>query len=144
MKPTPIKTAIICSDPNLRNHLAELARHRGHQVIALPSADLCPIHRRLQDCCSQSAPCCDILIVDFDRLWDQGFDFLQAQMSAGCRASIANKGCITIKPPGRAAELITARARELGCAVFSKPDSLAELPAWLEECEQRLNEEMVG
>lgn len=64
-----------------------------------------------------------------------GLDFIDAQVRKGCK--IENIAIMS----GAWSDSSLKRARDLGCAVFEKPFTLAALKGWLDKCEERMDRE---
>jgi YesN/AraC family two-component response regulator len=83
--------------------------------------------------CPVSHICADIIMTDLNMPNITGLEFIENQIKHGCK--VRNIALIS----GDWSEPEMNRAHELGCMSFSKPLRIAELIAWLNQCEKRID-----
>lgn len=126
--------AIIYDDePSVRDVLRLFLEQRGYEVLALREPLVCPVYGEEGDCKS-AFPCADILITDYDLPRMNGCDLLSEQIRRGCKQTALNKAIMS----GYFDEQQLRKVCELGCAYFEKPLLFAQVSAWLERCERRM------
>jgi len=130
------KTRIILfdDDQNIREGLKQVFKHRGYEVLIYEDPSLCSLQHS-HDCqCQKNERCADIVITDIDMPTVSGIDFVDEQVSKGCK--IQNIAIMS----GAWSEENIKRAKALGCAVFDKPFDLSVLMDWIKECEGRMGQ----
>lgn len=121
-------------DPSVLDVLALIFEERGYDVIALAQPTPCAVYDAC-GLCSRERACGDILVTDLKMSGTNGIALLQTQLSRGCPLPAANKAVISGSlDPDSLQEI-----RRLGCAWFRKPFRLAQLGAWIRECESRMD-----
>ncbi|MFB3785891.1 MAG: response regulator [bacterium] len=128
-----IRAIVFDEDPQIRSLLWRILDERGYQVFTFPNPSLCPLYETRQCICPLNNACSDIVITDLKMAVMSGLEFISSQKSKGCKmmniALMSSSWCLE--------EAETAK--RLGCRLFSKPFPLAEMNAWLEECEKRID-----
>jgi CheY-like chemotaxis protein len=112
-----------------------LLKQRGYEVISLADPTICPLFADPLCTCPQNFVCGDFLLTDNQMPGMTGLEFVERQTNGGCKGIISNKAVIS----GSWNEEELAKAKRLGCRVFSKPFSLDEISAWLDEREERIS-----
>lgn len=103
----------------------------GYEVIAAPTADICPhYHAEFQNC-SQDNACGDAILIGQELPLLQGIEFIERRLKGGCKGASANNA-IVCRPWSSSEKL---RAESLGCRFFETPLRLSEVANWLAEVE---------
>jgi len=120
---------IFDDDEPIRKVLWRYFDHRGYDVFVFPQARSCPI-LDLHECpCPRYEVCADLIVSDLNMPFVRGIDFLEHQISKGCK--VKNLALMTgeLQLPDR------ERADKLGIRVFLKPFRLADMEKWVAEAE---------
>jgi DNA-binding response OmpR family regulator len=126
------RALIFDDDPLIRQLLWAVCDRRGYEVVTFPDPGLCPLHTRERCLCDSEASCTDIIISDLDMPCVKGLDFVEALLVKGCH-------CRHIAlMSGAWSDHDIARARELGCKLFTKPFHISEIMEWLAQVERTL------
>ncbi len=124
-----LRAVIFEDDAALRQVLWSLCDRRGYEVFTFPDPGLCPLHVMDGCPCAAGITCTDIIISDLRMPLVQGLDFVEELSLKHCAAPhIALMS-------GTWSEADEARAARLGCRVFHKPFSFAEVDAWFTKVE---------
>lgn len=125
--------ALVFDDDSLIRHLLwRYLDRRGYEVFTFPDPGLCPLHAKDRCLCDQETTCTDIILSDLNMPNVKGLDFVEELFAKGCR-------CHNIAlMSGAWSEHDVARANSLGCKLFSKPFTIAEIQKWLVQVEGRL------
>jgi len=122
------KTALIFDD-NLecRSLMKDLVEMEGYEVMTFSDPTIF-LNQREESCCHMEAePCVDLILTDNQMPGMTGLEFLEMIKSNGCKLPDFKKGIVS----GTWSEKELARAKELGCKVFSKPTPMEDLTRWL-------------
>lgn len=130
----PMRVILFDDDPNFRQFLERLLKHKGYEVFSYQDPSQCPLQHSHHCQCEEKELCADIVITDLDMPNVSGLDFIDAQVRRGCK--IQNIAIIS----GAWSDVDMKRARDLGCAVFEKPVAFSPFEAWLDKCEQRMGQ----
>jgi len=129
MRPRAI---IFEDDDTLRELLASILYEKDYEVISASSPMGCPIYEDLTALCPHEFACGDFLITDNHMPAMTGLEFVQAQEQRGCKGVVRNKAVMSACWADNELKL----ANDLGCKVFKKPFSVAEIDNWLVEREK--------
>ena len=124
-----LRAVIFEDDTGIRQSLWLLCDRRGYEVFTFPDPGLCPLHVIDRCPCAKGITCTDIILSDLSMPQVQGLDFVEALLAKGC--VVPHVGLMSGDWP----EADAARAVRLGCQLFRKPFSLAEIEAWLTKVE---------
>lgn len=107
---------------------------REYEVLALNEPVICPVYGEDSQC-NALVPCGDILITDNKMPRMSGLELLEAQTRRGCKLTPRNKALLSgfLEPEDQ------GRLQAMGVASFQKPMEFADLGAWVEECEERMD-----
>lgn len=128
-----IRVFVFDEDPQIRSLLWRLLDERGYEVFTFPNPSLCPLYETRQCICPLNNACSDIVITDLKMSVMSGLEFITSQKTKGCK--IMNIALMSSSWSLEEAEA----AGLLGCRLFTKPFSLSEMKAWLDECEKRFD-----
>jgi hypothetical protein len=129
--PRKTRIAIFCEDESTLRLLAKVASKKGYDVVAQPWSKDCVVVASPGGACTRKERCADIFICGRHFGPYKGFDFLQAQVKAGCRLTMENK--LVLCSIFDAAD--ARRAEELGVKMMHLSFAVKELSAWLAERE---------
>jgi CheY-like chemotaxis protein len=96
--------------------LTDFFETRGYDVRAFNQPVHCPVSG-IGAACSNVAPCCDIILTDYNMPGMTGIELFQAQARNGCRLDPRNKAMLT----GLADDTKRKDIGALGVACFEKP-----------------------
>jgi CheY-like chemotaxis protein len=125
---TKIRAMVFDDDAGIRSVLVYILEGRGYDVWGFARASVCQTCR-----CPQNHLCADIIICDVSMPGLTGVEFLEHQSMRGCR----NKNVALMSAYW--SESDRRRTTGLGCQVFQKPFSIAELTNWLDDCEKTID-----
>ena len=117
----------------VRTLLQQVLRERGYEVFAFSQPDLCPLHKDGKCACPDGCACGDIILSDLKMPIVNGLEFLQRQRAKGCRLKF-----IALMSGAWTMDALLM-AKLLDCKVFHKPFTIAEVNAWLDECEKQID-----
>ena len=124
-----LRVVIFEDNDGIRQGLRALCEGRGHEVFAFPEPGLCPLHVMERCPCAPGIICADIIFSDLNMPGVQGLDFIEGLMAKHCVVPHL------VLMSAEWTEADEARPVRLGCRLFHKPFSLAELDAWLAKIE---------
>jgi DNA-binding response OmpR family regulator len=124
-----LRAVIFDDDAAIRKTLWFLCDRRGYEVFTFPDPGLCPLHVMDRCPCAPGITCADIILSDLNMPQVHGLDFVETLFAKHC--AVPHIGLIS----GVWSEADRARATRLGCWLFSKPFSIAEIDAWLTKVE---------
>jgi len=126
------RALIFDDDPLIRQMLWGFFDRRGYEVFTFPDPGVCPLHTKNLCPCEAEASCTDIILSDLNMPCVKGLDFVEELLGKGCR-------CRNIAlMSGDWSDHDIARARSLGCRLFTKPFSISEILDWLAQVEGTL------
>ena len=128
-----IRVIIFKADNRGRAQIQKILEAKEFEVIAFDNPEQCPLQTAHECQCADSETCADILISDMDMPRVSGLDFIEKQISRGCKAQN-----IALMSATWESENIR-RAEQLGCTIFEKPTRKSILEDWLDACEQRID-----
>jgi CheY-like chemotaxis protein len=128
-----IRAVVFEDDEFARSMVRRLLDKRGYEVFTFPHPGLCPLSR--SDACF--CACADILISDVEMPVTNGLEFVEQQVKRGCR--VRNIALMS----GAWSNANLQYAWRLGCRTFEKPLDVAQLNAWLDECERGIDPDRV-
>ncbi len=128
-----IRAFVLDEDPQIRSLIGQILNERGYEVFAFSNPSLCPLHETRLCRCPLNNACSDIVITDLKMSVMSGLEFVERQIVKGCKV----KNIALMSSSWSVEE--QAAAQRMGCRLFSKPFSLAEMKAWLQECEKRID-----
>ncbi len=136
------KRAIIYDDePFILRLLEQILLDRDYEVVSFSEPVICPLYREERDSCKNMSPCADILITDRNMPELSDIELLMRQYDRECQMDIRNKAVISGDFSPDDLKLIDY----IGFKVLNKPFTYADITAWLEECERRIDlTNMVG
>ncbi len=120
---------IFDDEKSIRDLLWRYFDHRGYEVFTFPHPRSCPICELHECICPLDVVCADLIISDLNMPFVKGLDFLEQQMSKGCK--VKNLALMT----GELQYADRERADRLGIRVFVKPFRLADIEKWAVEME---------
>ena len=126
--------ALIFDDQQeIRQILWSLFDRRGYEVFTFPHPGSCPLSEEKPCPCSIEESCTDIILSDMNMPVKNGLDFLEEQLSKGCKCK--NLALMS----GDFADEDILRAESLGIKIFEKPFKLAEISNWLDQTEHNID-----
>jgi CheY-like chemotaxis protein len=128
---------VLDDDEILRELLRQVLEGRGYEVLGFSNPGLCPLYNEGSCRCTDGEACGDIIISDINMPRVSGLDFIERQKKMGCK--VKNVALMSGAWSGTDVE----KAKSLGCKVFQKPFSLAEIEKWLDECENEIDPERI-
>ena len=131
----PYRALIFDDQPEIRQVLWEIFDGRGYEVFTFPHPDSCPLTHENHCLCSEEQTCTDVILADLNMPVQSGLVFLEEQIKKGCRCHHFALMSGVLSPQD------IARAKELGIRVFIKPFTIAEITAWLDEIEKKIDPE---
>jgi CheY-like chemotaxis protein len=127
-----LRAIIFEDDDALRELLSNILHEKNYEVISASSPMGCPVYEDLTALCPHKFACGDFLITDNHMPAMTGLEFVLAQEQRGCKGVVHNKAVMSACWADNELKL----ANYLGCKVFKKPFSLAEINKWLDEREK--------
>jgi DNA-binding NtrC family response regulator len=127
------RVLIFDDNESIRDILWRYFDHRGYEVFTFPHPRSCPICETATCECPLNESCADLLITDLNMPFMKGLDFIEQQLSKGCR--VKNHALMT----GDLTEPDRYRAERLGIRVFEKPFDLEDIEQWASEAEQKVS-----
>jgi DNA-binding response OmpR family regulator len=127
-----LRAVILDDHAGIRQALWALCDGRGYEVFTFPSPGLCPLHVMDRCPCAPGITCADIILSDLNMPQVQGLNFVEALVAKGC--AVPHIALMS----GEWSDADEARAAHLGCRLFRKPFSLADITAWLTTVEARV------
>ena len=118
---------IFDDEESIRDVLWRYFNHRGYEVFTFPHARACPISELHECICPVYEVCADLIISDLNMPFVRGLDFLEQQISKGCK--VKNLALMS----GELQESDSERADKLGIRIFLKPFRLADIGKWAAE-----------
>ncbi len=128
-----LRAVIIEDEPSIRQVLGYLCDRRGYEVLTFPDPGLCPLHVMHRCPCPHGTVCADLLLCDMHLPEGAGLDFAEGLLSRGCAAP--HLALLA----GGWSEAAWARAVRLGCRLFRKPFSSAEILGWFDIVETQVD-----
>jgi len=128
-----IRALVFDDDEVLRELISSVLQRQGYEVYDFPEPGFCPLFLVRECPCPVSHICADTIMTDLNMPNITGLEFIENQIKRGCK--VRNIALIS----GDWSEPEMYRAHELGCMTFSKPLRIAELIAWLNQCEKRID-----
>jgi len=135
-----IKVMILDDDACIRKLLVKYCQEFGYDVVSYSEPLNCPSYLRQKCECSRNYSCSDIIITDINMPNMSGLDFLKHQLKNNCRGLIHHKAVMS----GDISKEQEEQARQMGCAIFTKPFDLEEIGNWLKQCEQSIRKQREG
>lgn len=126
---------IFDDDPTNLKLLAEIMTERGYEVLTFDRAVTCPVYSDRAEVCPSLKPCADIVLTDNQMPLMTGIEMLLQQERRGCKVDVRNKAVLTASLDNAEQSVL----KGLGCAYFKKPFRMAEISAWLDGCETRID-----
>jgi len=127
-----LRAVIFDDEPAMRHVLWMLCDRRGYEVFTFPTPALCPLYAMHRCPCPPGTVCADLLLSDLNMPEVQGLDFVEGLLAKACVAPhIALMSAAW-------SEAARARAVRLGCRLFTKPFSSAEILAWFDTVESQV------
>jgi DNA-binding response OmpR family regulator len=120
-----LKIFVIDDEKSIRDtfrwHLEDL----GHEVFTFAAPAECDVQKHCA--CQKSIPCADALLIDYNMPGMNGLDFIEKQLTHGCKADSRN----ILLMSGDTSNIDMKKAAMLGCRVEQKPFSLESLEMWI-------------
>lgn len=124
-----LRALIFDDDANIRKTLWFLCDRRGYEIFTFPDPGLCPLHVIDRCPCAPEIACTDIILSDLNMPQVQGLNFVETLVAKGC--VVPHIALMS----GEWSDADETRAARLGCWLFRKPFSLADITAWLTKVE---------
>ena len=128
-----LRAVILDDEPITRQLLWTLCDRRGYEVLTFPDPGLCPLHVMHRCPCPQGTVCADLLLCGLHLPEEAGLDFAEGLLRRGC---VAPHLALLA---GGWSEAAWARAVRLGCRLFRKPFSSAEILGWFDIVETQVD-----
>jgi CheY-like chemotaxis protein len=106
--------------------------HKGYEVFTFPHPRSCPIGKIHECTCPLTESCADFIITDLNMPFIKGIDFIEQQLSKGCKVRNLALMSGDLRDPDR------KRAEKLGVKVFTKPFKVKDIEKWVTEAEARV------
>jgi DNA-binding response OmpR family regulator len=116
-------------EASMRRILEFVCERRGYEVFTFPDPGVCPLHVMPHCPCPAGTICADIIISDITMPQVNGLDFVEALGTKQC--AVPQVALMS----GGWSDADRARAARLGCQLFTKPFSIAQVEAWLDTVE---------
>ncbi|OGP64222.1 MAG: hypothetical protein A2169_11740 [Deltaproteobacteria bacterium RBG_13_47_9] len=120
-------------DDSIRQVLWHYFDSRGYEVFTFPHPATCPLDRVPFCQCPLGESCSDIILSDLNMPFKKGLDFIEEQLSKGCRCKhmALMSGDLTQED--------IERASALKIKLFLKPFTIKEVGEWVSEVEKTIN-----
>jgi len=105
---------------------------RGYEVFTFPHPQSCPICESASCICPLDESCSDLIISDLNMPFVKGIEFLENQLSKGCKVQNLALMSGDLTPDDQ------QRAESLGIRVFKKPFGLKEIEQWVGDAEKEV------
>lgn len=130
---TTYRVLIFDDDESIRQLLWYYFDRQGYEVFTFPYPATCPLSGASSCQCPSEESCSDIIISDLNMPFKRGLDFLEEQLSKGCRCK--NMALMS----GDLDQEDIERASGLKIKLFRKPFTIKEIEEWLREIEKTIN-----
>ncbi len=127
-----LRAVVFDDEPAIRQTLSAMCDRRGYEVLTFPDPGLCPLYLMQRCPCPRGTFCADLLLSDLNMPEVQGLDFVEGLFAKSCI------GPHVALMSGAWSPAAHARAVRLGCRLFSKPFSSAEILAWFDRVEAQV------
>ena len=117
-------------DESIRNMLWHYFDSRGYEVFTFPHPQSCPICEIASCICPLDESCSDLIISDLNMPFVKGIEFLENQLSKGCKVQNLALMSGDLTPDDQ------QRAESLGIKLFKKPFGLKEIDQWVNDAEK--------
>ncbi|MEJ2199757.1 MAG: response regulator [Desulfuromonadaceae bacterium] len=114
--------------------LVLLLEQKGYEVVHAPDPTICPVYSNPAGTCPHEHPCGDFLLTDNDMPKMTGLEFIEAQVSRGCKGAATHKAVMS----GSLRQAEREKAEALGCKIFTKPIRMEDVFGWLNQKKQQL------
>lgn len=128
----PYRVLVFDDDDSIRNMLWHYFDARGYEVFTFPHPRACPIVTASTCACALNESCADVIISDLNMPFMKGLQFLEQQLSKGCR--VKHLALMS----GDLTEDDRQRAQSLGITVFKKPFGFQEIDQWVRTAEHAI------
>ena len=130
-----LRALIFDDHQEIRQFLWAVFDSRGYEVFTFPHPAICPLSGENPCPCPKEQSCSDIIISDVEMPFKNGLDFIEEQISKGCRCkNIAlMSGAFTNEH--------FAKLKSSGIMYFKKPFKLDDLEIWLDRIEKNIDPE---
>ena len=129
-----LKVFVIDDEESIRDTFRWHLEDMGHEVCTFAAPPECDVQSYCL--CQQSTPCTDALLIDYNMPGMNGLDFIENQMSHGCKGNTRN----VLLMSGDTTQVDIQKVAELGCHLEQKPLSLETLEKWISEVQLRKKE----
>ena len=126
-----LKIFVIDDEESIRDTFRWHLEDMGHEVFTYAAPVDCDVQAYCL--CQQSTPCTDALLIDYNMPGMNGLDFIEDQMSHGCKGDPRNMLLMS----GDTTQIDMKKASALGCSVEQKPLPLETLERWISEVQLR-------
>lgn len=116
-----------------RSLISSFLRDRGYEVFEFSEAGSCPLYLKGDCPCPLNHSCADIIISDIKMPGITGLDFIENQITQGCK--VKHFAVMSFSWTSAQRE----QARKLGCHILEKPFEREDFDIWLNECEKTIN-----
>jgi CheY-like chemotaxis protein len=127
-----LRAIVFDDEPVVRELLSRVLRRRGYEVFSYADpSGFCPFRERCA--CVAGTRCADLILTDYSMPHLNGIDFLLRQKQRGCRTRYLGMISAFWTREG------VRQAEDMGCRIFYKPVTIAELNQWFDECEATMD-----
>lgn len=125
---------VLDDDQEIRSLITSILDKRGYEVLSFSEPRFCPVYLDGECPCPKNYTCADVFVSDNNMPNITGLEFVENQLRNDCKVIIRNIALMS----GAWTDDELNQAQRLGCKIFSKPFTIAEIERWLDECEKRI------
>ena len=127
------RVLVFDDDESIRQILWYYFDNRGYEVFTFPNPGSCPLCGISPCQCPLEESCSDIIISDLNMPVKRGLEFLEEQLSKGCRCKNMALMSGDLRPDD------IERASSLKIKLFQKPFTIKEIEEWVSEIEKTID-----
>ena len=120
-----MKVFVIDDEECIRDSLKWYLEDLGHEVLTAPEPTSCQVYQGHD--CSQSSPCGDALLIDYNMPKMNGLEFIENMKKRGCKGIAANKLLMS----GNTNDICREKVQRVGCTLVQKPIDFSYVETWL-------------